>query len=456
MHKPAPASLMRRKPSKQFRSHLPIFFIVVASCLRVFACFQHNPLDYLWSDSLRLWTDGTHFPRAGYYGAADPILYQLYLSVLQHLTHNNRYFIALAAALMSVLMPWTYYRAARTFGRSKTPALWVWALIACTPSLLTIYHFFMMETLLLLMEGFALWATARYLRQGGTSPFLLMIVTWTLASLTKPTVGPIAAVCVIWACWKKHPAIRVVAAGAALAVTLLIPSAIRTEFGLGFIAPFGNPWFIKIQHRSGAKYIHVKFYSKSSELFHKQRYVSDVWANSPSCDIRPLWPLSDWALRRALAPSTVTVSVDADHGARDWKSAYEGLNVGVGEWLAQWRENIIFFFFAPSYPESVVPQWDGRLEFYGRWLWAPLIIIVLSCNVRRFLRRQWDLIPVVVTLFTLFLLLQNVVTFEGRYRKPLEPLLLLNLVWIVAAPSDKPREKAGAFQDDHKSAGTSG
>ena len=41
------------------------------------------------------------------------------------------------------------------------------------------------------------------------------------------------------------------------------------------------------------------------------------------------------------------------------------------------------------------------------------------------------MLPVAVTLFTLFLALQNVVTFEGRYRKPLEPLLLLNFVWIV-------------------------
>jgi hypothetical protein len=40
-------------------------------------------------------------------------------------------------------------------------------------------------------------------------------------------------------------------------------------------------------------------------------------------------------------------------------------------------------------------------------------------------------IPVAVTLYTLFLALQNMVTFEGRYRKPLEPLLLLNVVWLV-------------------------
>jgi hypothetical protein len=35
-----------------------------------------------------------------------------------------------------------------------------------------------------------------------------------------------------------------------------------------------------------------------------------------------------------------------------------------------------------------------------------------------------------------------VVTFEGRYRKPLEPLLLLNLVWILA------RHRAAHPQND--------
>jgi hypothetical protein len=32
---------------------------------------------------------------------------------------------------------------------------------------------------------------------------------------------------------------------------------------------------------------------------------------------------------------------------------------------------------------------------------------------------------------TLVLALQNVIISEGRYRKPVEPLLLLNLVWVL-------------------------
>jgi hypothetical protein len=41
------------------------------------------------------------------------------------------------------------------FWTAENAGLWVWALIAWTPSLFVIYHFIMMETLLLLLEGAA-------------------------------------------------------------------------------------------------------------------------------------------------------------------------------------------------------------------------------------------------------------------------------------------------------------
>jgi len=103
------------------------------------------------------------------------------------------------------------------------------------------------------------------------------------------------------------------------------------------------------------------------------------------------------------------------------------------EWWAQWRENIILFFFAPSWPETGTNEWDGHLEYRTRWVWAPLTLFVFVCNIREFVRRRFDLIPVAVTLFTLFMALQNLAILEDRYRKPVEPLLLLNLVWVLSS-----------------------
>jgi hypothetical protein len=359
----------------------------------------------------------------GYVSAADPIVYQAYISLLRRITHDNRWLVALASALLSVLMPWTYYRAARNFGMAKSPALWAWALIASVPSLITIYHYIMMETLLLLMEGLALWMTARSLRKGGTGPFLDSVVAWTFASLTKPTVIPLAVACVLWSWWKEKTPLRDIAIAVAVVIILLVPQSIRSKRELGFLAPFGNPWLTKIQHRSGAKILRVHY--------HGFLYNEEFYFSSPSCYVRPLEPINSWAIRRAFGDKELIMSVDSAHGSNDWRNAYSNLHVGWEEWLVQWRENILVFLFAPSWPEYTGDHWDSLLEIYCRWIWMPLIFVVMAGNILACLKRRIDLLPVVTTLLLLFLIFQNVATAEGRYRKPVEPLLLLNVVWLI-------------------------
>ena len=354
---------------------------------------------------------------------------------LRGVAGGNRILIALACALLSVVMPWTYYRAARSLGMQKIPALWVWAVIAWAPSLFTIYHYIMMETLLLVLEGAAIGATGRYLRKGDTRSFLGSIFWWTLACLTKPTVIPLAGIFVLSSCWKKRPSLRALAIGALLAVAMLIPQAVRSKIELGFIAPFGNPWLTKIQHRSGAKMIYLFFRGRGHPDLIQKYYFG-----SPTCFMQPLAPFSAWRIRRAYVDSSVTVAASVKNGALDWKDAYAGLNTTKEEWLAQWGENIVVFLFAPSWPETVSSQWDSQLTFYTRWMWAPLIAMILGWNVYGFLKGRFDLLPIAVTVFTLFLLLQNVATAEGRYRKPLEPLLLMNAVWLITRTrEDQPK-----------------
>jgi len=423
---------MTDSPKRSLYYKLAIVLIIAASCFRVFVSLVHNPMDYLWSDMLRHWNNGQHFPRGGYTGAADPIGYQVYVFLLQKITGYNQLLVGLSAALMSVLMPWTYYRAGRNFGLPKTAALWLWGLIAATPSLIVIYHFMMPETLLLLLEGIALWMTARYLRRGGTLAFLLFAFFWTLTCLTKPTLGPLAVVCFLWVWWKQRTPVRDIVIAAAMAFLMLLPQAIRSKAELGFYAPFGNPWLTRIELRCGARSIYFHFSAAHGVLrFSPTVGDTDFVYGSPSCFIRPLEPLSHWAMRRAWGDSKVNVLINSEHGEQDWKDAYDRYNHDPAEWFAQWRENIVLFLFAPSWPESGAGQWDGHLEYRARWIWAPLILVVFVCNIRQFLRRRFDLIPVAVTLFTLIMGLQNVIISEGRYRKPVEPLLLLNLVWVL-------------------------
>jgi hypothetical protein len=405
--------------------------IIVASCVRLVICLQHNPMDFLSSDAFRHWHNGGVFPRGRFWGASDPIGYQVFIFLLRRLTRDNRILVALGSGLLSVVMPWTYYRAARSLGLQKTAALWVWAIIAWTPSLFTIYHYVMMETLLLALDGLAIWSSGRYLRKGNTESFLMSIFCWTLACLTKPTVIPLAGIFVLWSCWKKRPSLRAVGIGTLLALVMLVPQAIRSEVELGFIAPFGNPWLTKIQHRSGTKTTYIYFRGRAN-----QNWIESTFVSSPSCAIPPLAPLSSWQIRRAYVDSSITITVNAKNGTRDWKDAYAGLDTSWDEWFTQWGENIPVFLFAPSWPEYDSDLWDSQLTLYTRWMWAPLIAVVLGWNVFRFFKRRFDLLPVAVTLFTLFLALQNVATTEGRYRKPLEALLLMNVVWLI---STRPR-----------------
>ena len=393
-------------------------------------------MDFLWSDPVRHWHNGGVFPRGGFWGATDPIGYQVFVFVLRLFTRDNRILVALACGLLSVVMPWTYYRAARSLGFQKMPSLWVWAIIAWTPSLFTIYHYIMMETLLLVVDGLAIWSSGRYLRKGDTKSFLMSIFFWTCACLTKPTVIPLAGIFVLWSCWKKRPSLRAVSIGALLVLIMLAPQAVRSQVELGFIAPFGNPWLTKIQHRSGTKTTHIYFRGRAHPDWTEKYFVS-----SPSCAIPPLAPLSLWRIRRAYVDSSTTITASSRNGARDWESAYAGLDTSWDEWFAQWGENITVFLFAPSWPEYDSDGWDSQLTLYTRWMWAPLIAVVLGWNVFRFFKRRFDLLPVAVTLFTLFLALQNVATTEGRYRKPLEALLLMNAVWLISTrPNGDQRE----------------
>ena len=384
---------------------------------------ENNPINYLFSDPNRHWLNGERLFSPDFMGASDPILYQIYVATLRFVTWDNQILIAAACATLSVLMPWTYYRAARSFGFGHRPCLAVWTLIGLTPSLITIYHYFMMETLLLPLVGVAFWMSARHLRKGGRSAFLWSLAFWVLACLTKPTVAPLAAVCLAWTWWMKSRRVSDGFWAAALAILLLAPNAIRTQHFLGFTAPLGNPWLTKIQHRSGDKTIRINF-GKGQWNF-----------SSPSCYMQPLKPLSAWALRRAWEDSVVDISINPANGANDWKSAYANLATDGKEWFAQLGENILMFLLAASWPDNNRSEWDGWLSNICRWIWAPLIFFVLDCNIREFIRRKFDLLPIAVSVFTLFLMFQNVATSEGRYRKPLEPLLLMNLVWVISPPT---------------------
>lgn len=217
------------------------------------------------------------------------------------------------------------------------------------------------------------------------------------------------------------------ASGLAVVVVMLVPSSIRSEKYLGFIAPLGNPWVVELGHRDDA-------YSVQIDVGNAKYFFS-----SPSANSGPLDPFSSWMIHRSYSRASLHVVIDPRYGARDWQEASDQIHPDMKTRGGELLENVILFLFSPTWPDSDRTSWDGWVNFYARWMWAPLIFFLLDCNLRIFFRGNFPLIPVAVTVLTLFLAFQNMATMEGRYRKALEPLLLLNLVWIFSPTRREPK-----------------
>ncbi len=416
---------MESAPSRKNLKAALLGLILVGTLVRIIGCLLDNPLDHLFSDPSRHWMNGKRFFHPDMMGAGDPIVYQVYIFLLQWVTDENRFLVGLACGLMSAFMPWTYYRAAREFGLSKTASQTAWALIIWMPSLVTFYHYFMMETLLIALIGLAFWMSARHLRKGTTGSFLVAVGCWTLACLTKTVAIPLAIVAVGYIWWMKSMRWTPSLWGAGLVILMLVPNSVRTYRYLDWVAPFGNSWLAKIHHRSGAMWIEI-YRGKNQYRF-----------GSPSSFVQPLEPLSPWMMQRGGEDTVVKVYIDRSHGKRDWVEAYHNLQYTWQDWMQQWGENIFLFFFAPAWPDGDYREWGGWFSYMSRWLIGPLVFVILECNLREFRQRRFTFIPITVTAFTLFLMFQNMAMMEGRFRKPLEPLLLLNLVWVYGKRSEK-------------------
>jgi hypothetical protein len=394
-----------------------------------------NPLNFLFSDPKRHWLNGRRLFRPDLMGATDPIVYQVYLYLVQQMTGGYPLLIGVACGLLSVATAWAFYRAAREVGMDKTRALLFFAVLTWMPSLMVIFHYFMMETVLLFLVAMALWMSGRYLRKRTGAAFLIATVIWTLAVLTKASVAPLAGIAVGYLWWIGRPRIRDASISIGVVILLMIPNALRTEKYLGFPAPLGSGWIPMIQHQSGARTIRIQWNAGRWQF------------SSPSCYAAPLAPLSSWMISRAYVDSYTDVVANSRNGESDWKAAHEKTRPGWRLWLKEEWENAILLFFAPSWPDSNTGMLDGWLNYWSRWIWGPVIFYVLAGNWVQFRQKRLDLIPLLTMGLFAFLLFQPFVTMEGRYRKPLEPLLLLNLFWLRGVSSRDANQSRGILVD---------
>jgi hypothetical protein len=151
--------------------------VAIGSLYRIFHVFEFNPLDHIFSDPERHWEQGTEVVRTDPMPLTDPVLYQIYIGALAKLSLQIPSLVAFYTALLSLLMPWAWYRFFRELQPSKLAAVTGWAVITWLPSWNGIYSFFMQETLMLPLLGGALWATWRCQRKRTLQSFLLSAVS---------------------------------------------------------------------------------------------------------------------------------------------------------------------------------------------------------------------------------------------------------------------------------------
>jgi len=400
-----------------------IGLVALGSLLRVWAVFQYNPLEILVTDPGRWWEEATHLSSLQPIAAIDTFGYPLWLGLFVKLTGGGALAVALHNAALSVITPWIWHRLVREVSDDRDIALLSWAAFCWLPSWISIYSYTMSETLFLPLLGAALWLSVKAYKQASTGPYFASACLWALACATRVFALPIAVVMLLWTCRNPRRISKLGYAALAFAV-IAIPLSIRTHYILNVWHPFGFPRMNQIYVESGKRTVRFDV-SRESDGY---RWTYEF--GSPSLYQEPFTPLSHWKSARS---GTTYFSIREDHGMADWDLALQANRSSWRERMQVWSENFIFFNFAPSWPDDNPNRVADEAASMFRWCWVPLALVVIAGNMRH--RKQLGsgiagMFAVVTTLaWTLTPLLPAVM--EGRYRKPVEGLLLVNLFLLI-------------------------
>lgn len=404
--------------------------LVGASAVRLLSVLEGNPMDAVASDAARHWVSGIRPLDPSPMTAIDPVLYQIYLATLAKLTAGQPLLVAYWTALLSLVGPWLWYRFLRELLPDREVALSGWVLLSALPSWVTIYSHFMQETLMLPLLGLALWMTMRCRRKGGTRAFVIALGCWLAAGLTRGICLPLAAVALGWLWLQQPDKGRRVVASVVLLLLILAPLAGRSWTIMRVLSPHGWGQLAAIYQLSGAKAIEVEFTRSAGRERWNYRFVS------PAADDQPLMPLASTPTAR---DGVLRFSIDLDAGARDWQAVRASLPpLTLERYLSSTGENLIHLMVADSWPDRTGEGVLVRVSGLMRWIWLPLLAgcIVLGALRWRALRAA-PLVPALVLTWLLMQGLYPLAPNEGRYRKPVEGLLICQVLWFIT-----PRRRA--------------
>ena len=401
----------------QRREHALRWKFGAALLFRLLYPYFNSPLDHLFSDPGRHWENGLYFLQPNLMGSGDPYLYQLWMFCLQQLTGKQPAAICLGCGVLSAAMPYGWYRALKEI----LPRAWALTgglLMALTPEFFCIYAYFMNETLLLSLGGFAFWATFRAQRKRSFGAFITACALWLAAGFTRVAALPMAALC-LGLLWLTQPQkLARAAAGLVLAAALIVPAGLHGRVALHYFAPFGNLYLNEIYRTSGYKDIAIDFGQQGNYQFGSPSYYNPTF-----------YPYSRWLTARW---GTVFIRIDTGHGRADWiaEAARVKRECLFSPWLDRW-ENFLYLSFGQPWPETDLRTLSGRLVVWSRWLWPLLIALVAGASLqRRYRGREW-LLPACGLGLYVYFCLQSEGVMEARFRLPVDPEILAGAVILA-------------------------
>lgn len=415
---PTPVQPLRKIPI----AHYALYALIALGCaLRIYNVVAYNPLTHLWSDPLRHWAHASEPLMPSPMALFDPPFFQMWLSLIQKFTMGLTPLIAAYACTLSVVAPWCWYKLLRETIDSKTIALAGWAALALLPTWVGIYSYFMTETLLIPLIGLSLWMTRRAQRKATMGAFLAMVAVWLITGLTRGITIPLAGIaCLI--VWYGHPQkIKTAFYSVLILGSVLTPLAIRNHNFMYLWEPYGNGWIARIYGESGRREIALHLERNGSRW--------EYGFTSPMMDERPFAPFSDWKSSRT---GIVHVSVDLTHGSLDWQKALEqSRQQGAARWPLR-LENCIFLFQGNSWPDNDPATLMGRLTVMTRWIWIPLFLAVVIVSTWKWrCCVEKPLLPLLIVIWFVFQAWMLTSVNEGRYRKPVEGLLIAQACVLV-------------------------
>ncbi|HEU5234311.1 MAG TPA: hypothetical protein VFU50_15725 [Terriglobales bacterium] len=399
--------------------------VVLGSVVRIIAVFQHNPLEIQTTDPGRWWFTATHLSTLQPIAAIDPFGYQIWLGMIAAVTGGSHTAIAVHNAILSVLTPWIWHRFLRELTGNEDLALTGWAVLCGLPSWISIFSYTMSETLFLPCMGLALWFTIKFFRTRSSIACLACAASWAFASSLRIYALPFAIFLLALGLYRSSQ--RAIKVGYIVGVFALFiaPLSFRTHRLLNVWDPFGFPEMNRIYMASGKRTLRFDI-SRDNGAYH--------WTyefGSPALYEEPLEPISTWHSSRE---GIVYFSIDEAHGRADWERAFQASAVSWPHRLLLRGENYVFFNFSPSWPDNNPDRMWDRAAVSMRWMWAPLALLVLLANIyyRDQLAGAEARVFAVLTAAAWALTPLAPAIMEGRYRKPVEGLLLINLLLLIA------------------------